>query len=52
MGTFKQQKTDYRREGYDRRAVPHPLYLLDGEKYISKDDGLHEDVLAGRVTLR
>jgi acyl-CoA synthetase (AMP-forming)/AMP-acid ligase II len=35
--TFKHQKVDYRREGYDPARVSDPLYLLAGERYIALD---------------
>ncbi len=51
-GTFKHQKTDYRREGYDPAKVGDPLYFLDGERYVPFDADLHEALRAGRVALR
>jgi hypothetical protein len=51
-GTFKHQKTDYRREGYDPARVRDPLYFLDGERYVPLDARLFEALRAGRVALR
>jgi hypothetical protein len=51
-GTFKHQKTDYRREGYDPTQVGDPLYFLDAGRYVPLDAALHEALQAGRVALR
>jgi len=51
-GTFKHQKNDYRREGYDPGAVADPLYFLDGERYVPLDAELFEALRTGRVALR
>jgi len=51
-GTFKHQKTDYRREGYDPSQVSDPLYFLDGERYVQLGAELHEALRAGKVALR
>jgi acyl-CoA synthetase (AMP-forming)/AMP-acid ligase II len=51
-GTFKHQKADYRREGYDPSVVSDPLWFLDGERYVPLDAALSEAIAAGRVTLR
>jgi acyl-CoA synthetase (AMP-forming)/AMP-acid ligase II len=51
-GTFKHQKTDYRREGYDPASVSDPLFFLDGERYVPLDADLHAALRAGRVALR
>ena len=32
-GTFKHQKVDYRKEGFDPSAVSDPLFFLDGDTY-------------------
>ena len=50
--TFKHQKTDYRKEGYDPSQVADPLYFLDGEKYVPLDTELHRSLLSGDVALR
>jgi acyl-CoA synthetase (AMP-forming)/AMP-acid ligase II len=51
-GTFKHQKADYRREGYDPARVRDPLFFLDGPGYVPLDTALFEDLQAGRTTLR
>ena len=51
-GTFKHQKTDYRKEGFDPSVVQDPLYFLDGEKYVPLDQALFDDLSAGRVNVR
>jgi len=51
-GTFKQQKTDYRREGYDPAQVRDPLYFFDGEGFAPLDADLFEALQAGRIALR
>jgi hypothetical protein len=51
-GTFKHQKIDYRREGYDPGAVADPLFFLDGERYVPLDAELFEALRVGRVALR
>jgi acyl-CoA synthetase (AMP-forming)/AMP-acid ligase II len=51
-GTFKHQKTDYRREGYDPTQVRDPLYFFDGERYAPLDADLFEALNSGKITLR
>ena len=51
-GTFKHQKVDYQREGYDPSLVSDPLYLLDGEKYVPLDAETYEGIQSGRISLR
>ena len=51
-GTFKHQKVDYRREGYDVGLVEDPLYLLDGDKYVPLERSLHEALKSGEKVLR
>ena len=51
-GTFKHQKTDYRREGYDPAQVRDPLYFFDGERFEVLDADLFEALQTGRVSLR
>ncbi len=51
-GTFKHQKTDYRREGYDPAQVRDPLYFFDGERYTPLDADLFEALNSGKITLR
>jgi len=51
-GTFKHQKTDYRKEGYDPSRVEDPLYFLDGEKYVPVDQALFDGLQSGTVKVR
>jgi acyl-CoA synthetase (AMP-forming)/AMP-acid ligase II len=51
-GTFKHQKAEYRREGYDPALVRDPLYFLEGDRYVPLDAALYTDLRAGRVALR
>jgi fatty-acyl-CoA synthase len=51
-GTFKHQKTDYRREGYDPAQMSDPLYFFDGERFETLDADLFEALQAGKVSLR
>ena len=50
--TFKHQKVDYRREGYDPSKVADPLYLLDGDRYVPIDSELFASLQDGSRTLR
>lgn len=45
--TFKHQKVDYRRDGFDPAKVEDPLYFLDGEKYVPLDADLYESLQSG-----
>ena len=51
-GTFKHQKVDYRKEGFDPGVVKDPLYLLDGESYAEIDTQVFEALQKGERTLR
>ncbi|MCH2185430.1 long-chain-acyl-CoA synthetase [Myxococcota bacterium] len=51
-GTFKHQKVDYRKEGFDPSVVKDPLYLLDGNHYEEIDSEVFEDLQKGQRTLR
>ena len=51
-GTFKHQKVDYQREGYDPSRVDDPLYLLQGDAYVPLDKAVFESIQSGRTTLR
>jgi acyl-CoA synthetase (AMP-forming)/AMP-acid ligase II len=50
--TFKHQKVDYRREGYDPSQVSDPLYFLDGDRYVPLDADLYARIQDGRQQLR
>lgn len=45
--TFKHQKVEYRREGYDPSKVADPLYFLDGEHYVPLDAALYASLQNG-----
>ncbi|MEE3331836.1 MAG: long-chain-acyl-CoA synthetase [Myxococcota bacterium] len=51
-GTFKHQKVDYRKEGFDPGKVNDPMYFLDGDKYVPLDAMLFESLQSGSTTLR
>ncbi|MCA9627102.1 MAG: long-chain-acyl-CoA synthetase [Myxococcales bacterium] len=52
-GTFKHQKVDYRKEGYDPTQVNgDALYYLDGERYVPIDAELHQKLVSGEVSPR
>jgi acyl-CoA synthetase (AMP-forming)/AMP-acid ligase II len=48
-GTFKHQKVDYRREGFDPSVVRDPLYLLRGGRYLPIDADLFARIERGEV---
>jgi len=47
--TFKQQKVDYRKEGFDPSAICDPLYLLSGCRYLPIDADLFASIGRGEV---
>jgi fatty-acyl-CoA synthase len=51
-GTFKHQKVDYRKEGFDPAQVKDPLYFLDGKSFIPLDEELHRKLQSGEVAPR
>jgi acyl-CoA synthetase (AMP-forming)/AMP-acid ligase II len=51
-GTFKHQKVDYRKEGYDPKLVSDPLYFFDGSGYLPLDGEVYDGLRSGRITLR
>ena len=51
-GTFKHQKVDYRREGFDPALVGDPLYLLEDDVYIELDASLYGAIQSGEKKLR
>ena len=50
-GTFKFQKTDYRKEGYDIGAISDELFVLDSAQkmYVPLTEDLYKEVLNGKV---
>ena len=50
--TFKHQKVDYRRQGYDPSVVDDPLYFLDGDRYVPLDAELFASLKEGRREVR
>jgi fatty-acyl-CoA synthase len=50
-GTFKHQKEDYRREGWNPRVVTDALYVLLGDHYVRLDEALHARVERGDVVI-
>jgi len=51
-GTFKHQKVDYRREGYDPARTSDPLYFFTGEAYAPLDASLFASIQSGETKLR
>lgn len=52
-GTFKFQKTDLRRDGFDPSTVSDRLFFLDSSRgrYVPLDDELYRSIIAGKVKL-
>jgi acyl-CoA synthetase (AMP-forming)/AMP-acid ligase II len=48
--TFKHQKGDYRKEGFDPNTISDPLYYLEGDKYIPIDAALYSKFQAGEIS--
>lgn len=46
--TFKHQKQDYQREGFDPDAVKAPLFFLEGETYRKLDSSVYEEIRTGK----
>ncbi len=51
-GTFKHQKVDYKKEGYDPSRVSDPLYFLNEDRYQALDASSFEAISTGEITLR
>lgn len=52
-GTFKFQKTDYKKDGYNVDQVTDPLYILDmkAKAYVLLDQSKYEDIQNGKIRL-
>ncbi|XP_034458037.1 long-chain fatty acid transport protein 4 isoform X2 [Hippoglossus hippoglossus] len=52
-GTFKFQKMDMRREGFDPSAVPDRLYFMDSSRgrYVRLDEEFYSSILSGKHKL-
>lgn len=52
-GTFKFQKTELRRDGFDPTVVSDKLYFLDCTKgcYVELDAELHRSITSGKQKL-
>ncbi len=48
-GTFKHQKVDYRKEGFDPSAIKDALYMLRDGAYVPIDADLYAQVESGEV---
>jgi acyl-CoA synthetase (AMP-forming)/AMP-acid ligase II len=46
-GTFKHQKVDYRREGFDPNVISDRLYWFDGKAYVPLDELLYRQIETG-----
>ena len=53
-GTFKHQKVDYRKEGYDPKIISDPLYILDQDQdqYRPVDEALFDSIKSGEYQIR
>ena len=53
LGTYKFQKSDMRREGFDPSLVSDRLYFLDPSRgrYAALDQELHRSILSGKQKL-
>ena len=51
-GTFKHQKVDYRKEGFDPALITDPLFFLDGSNYLPMDREAFASVQDGTRKLR
>lgn len=47
--TFKHQKVDYQREGFDPEQVKVPLFALFGDTYRKLDGSLYEQIRSGEL---
>lgn len=52
-GTYKFQKTDMRKEGFNPKVVKDALYVLDSQqgKYIPLDDDIYQRIQSGKLKL-
>jgi acyl-CoA synthetase (AMP-forming)/AMP-acid ligase II len=50
-GTFKHQKVDYRKEGYDPRKIEDPLYVSNGSTYLGVDEELYSRIESGEFQI-
>jgi acyl-CoA synthetase (AMP-forming)/AMP-acid ligase II len=50
-GTFKHQKVDYRREGFDPSAISDRLYVLDGDAYVPLSESVFAAIESGERAL-
>lgn len=52
-GTFKFQKTELRKEGFDPAIVKDPLFYLNAQKcrYVPLDQGAYNRIQAGKEKL-
>ena len=51
-GTFKHQKVDYRKEGYDPTKTEDPMFFLDSDGYVPIDQALFAKLQKGEVAPR
>ena len=50
-GTFKHQKTDYRKEGFDPSRVTDPLFFLDSDSYKEVTQETFTAILQGNQSI-
>ncbi|XP_013421672.1 very long-chain acyl-CoA synthetase [Lingula anatina] len=51
--TFKQVKGEFKKQGFDPDAVPHPLYFLDATKktYVPLTGELYRDIISDKIRI-
>jgi solute carrier family 27 fatty acid transporter 1/4 len=48
-GTFKLQKVELQKEGFDVTKIKDKMYFYDGDRYIPMDKELHTKVVTGLI---
>jgi len=50
-GTFKLQKVDLQKEGYNPAKVKDPLYFFKGDSYLPLTTDLYNDIVSGKIKM-
>jgi acyl-CoA synthetase (AMP-forming)/AMP-acid ligase II len=50
--TFKHQKVDYRKEGFNPAMISDPMYFLQRGSYVPLDEALFQQITSGEVEVR